>query len=98
MDTVTTLTLAPEIPQSPAGVKEMQRVRLLVGAYLGLSVLTLVAIVLLRDNTAMVTTPMWVRGSIVAASALLTTVFTALMARGSRAGYAGYDWFRPLWW
>jgi hypothetical protein len=62
-------------------------VRLLVGAYLGLSALTLVAIVLLRDNTAMVTTPGWVRGSIVVASALLTTVFTEQMARGSRGGY-----------
>jgi len=87
MDTVTTLTLAPEIPQSPAGVKEMQRVRLLVGAYLGLSVLTLVAIILLRNNAAMVSTLVWIRGSIVAASALLTTIFTAQMARGSRARY-----------
>jgi hypothetical protein len=35
----------------------------------------------------MVTTPVWVRGSIVLASALLTIVFTAQMARGSRTGY-----------
>jgi hypothetical protein len=62
-------------------------VRLLVGAYLGLSVVTLVLIVLLRDNTAIVTAPVWVRGSIVVASALLTNVFATQMARGSHAGY-----------
>jgi hypothetical protein len=87
MNIMDTPTLAPEPRRHPAGRKEIQWVRLLVGAYLGLSVLTLVAIVLLRDNTAMVTTPVWVRGSIVLASALLTSVFTAQMARGSRTGY-----------
>ena len=62
-------------------------VKLLVGCYLGLSVLTLVAIFLLRNNSAIVTSPVWVRGTIVAASALLTTLFVVQMARGSRSGY-----------
>lgn len=87
MTIMNTHTLAPEKRQGPGGLKELRRVRLLVGAYLGISVLTLFAIVLLRDNTAIVTTPVWVRGTIVVASALLTTLFTAQMARGSRAGY-----------
>jgi hypothetical protein len=86
METMTTPTLAPEARELPGGLKELRRVRLLVGTYLGLSVLTLFAIVLLR-NTAAVTTPVWVRGSIVVASALLTNLFAAQMARGSRAGY-----------
>jgi hypothetical protein len=87
METMTTPTLVPELQQRSGGQKEIQRVRLLVRGYLSLSVLTLAAIVLLRDNTAIVTAPVWVRGSIVVASALLTNVFTAQMARGSRAGY-----------
>lgn len=61
--------------------------KLLIGCYLGISVLTLVAIVLLRNNTAIVTPAVWIRGTIVAASALLTTFFTTQMARGSRSGY-----------
>ncbi|HEY7341611.1 MAG TPA: hypothetical protein VH591_12065 [Ktedonobacterales bacterium] len=62
-------------------------VRLLVSGYLGISVLTLVAIILLRDNAALVTPAVWVRGTIVAVSALLTTLFAAQMARGSKGGY-----------
>lgn len=65
----------------------MQRVRLLVGAYLGISILTVIAVALLRDNTAIVTTAVWVRTIVVVASALLTTIFTTQMAHGSRAGY-----------
>jgi hypothetical protein len=61
--------------------------RLLVGGYLTLSVLTLVAIVLLRDDTAVVTSAVWVRGTIVVASALLTSAFAARAARGSRRAY-----------
>ena len=46
-----------------------------------------VAIVLLRNNTTIVTPAVWVRGTIVVASALLTTSFAAQMARGSSGGY-----------
>jgi hypothetical protein len=65
----------------------LHNIKLLVGCYLGLSVLTLIAIVLLRDNPAIVTPAVWIRGTIVAASALLTTTFATQMARGSRRGY-----------
>ncbi|GHO62502.1 hypothetical protein KSC_013940 [Ktedonobacter sp. SOSP1-52] len=71
----------------PQSQTAFRNVKLLVGCYLGLSMLTLVAIVLLRDNTAIVTPAVWVRGTIVVASALLTTFFAAQMARGSRGGY-----------
>ena len=64
-----------------------RRVKLLVGCYLGISVLTFVAIVLLRNNPAIVTSAVWIRGSIVVASALLTTIFAAQMARCSSGGY-----------
>jgi hypothetical protein len=73
-------------PQSRTALRNVQ---LLVGGYLGLSVLTLVAIVLLQNNSALVTPAVWVRGTIVVLSALLTTFFVVRMARGSRAGYLG---------
>jgi hypothetical protein len=56
------------------------QVRGLVGAYLGLSVLTLVAIVLLRNHSDVVTDAVWVRGTIVVGTAVLMTIFAA---RGS---------------
>jgi len=65
----------------------MRTVRVLAGCYLGLSVLTLAAIVLLRDHASVVTPAVWVRGTIVVASALLTTAFAARAARGSGRAY-----------
>jgi hypothetical protein len=82
-----TPSLADEHLDHPRSQTAFHSVSLLVGCYLGLSVLTLVAIVLLRNNTAIVTPAVWIRGTIVAASALLTTSFAAQMARGSSRGY-----------
>lgn len=59
----------------------------LVGGYLGLSVLTLVAAVVLRHHASIVTDAVWIRGTIVLASALLMTAFAARTARGSRRAY-----------
>jgi hypothetical protein len=64
-----------------------RRVLALIGAYLGLSVLTLGAIVLLRDNHTMVTDAVWVRATIVVASALLTLSFARRAARGSKRAF-----------
>jgi hypothetical protein len=65
----------------------MRHVNLLVGGYLGLSVLTLAAIVLLRDDPDVVTAAVWVRATIVVASAALLATFSARAARGSRGAY-----------
>jgi hypothetical protein len=62
-------------------------VKLLAGAYLGISVLTFVAIVLLRHHAGLVNDAVWTRGTIVVASALLTFVFALRTARGSRRAY-----------
>jgi hypothetical protein len=60
----------------------------LVGGYLAISVLTLVALGLLRDQVAAhVGAPVWVRTTIVAASACLTWLFAVRAARGSRRDY-----------
>jgi hypothetical protein len=67
--------------------RSIRNVKLLVGGYLGLSVLTLAAIVLLHTNTALVTPAVWIRGTGIVVSALLTCLFVAQMARGERRGY-----------
>ncbi|WP_409466503.1 hypothetical protein [Amycolatopsis sp. GA6-003] len=72
-----------------ATVSDQPRIRtvlVLTGAYLALSVLTLGAIFLFRDNPSMVTDVVWVRATIVAASALLTFLFARSAARGSKRG------------
>ncbi|AEA25377.1 hypothetical protein ACFQ34_30430 [Pseudonocardia benzenivorans] len=53
-------------------------------AYLVLSVAGVVAIVLLRNDPAAVTPAVWIRGVIVAASAVLTFAFARRAAAGSR--------------
>jgi hypothetical protein len=68
-------------------VAELRIVRLLVGCYLGISVLTVAAIALLHSHTAEVNSAVWTRGTIVAAVALLTHVFAARAARGHRLAY-----------
>ncbi|MGW5721217.1 hypothetical protein ACWEVP_33920 [Amycolatopsis sp. NPDC003865] len=68
---------------NPAGFRP---VLLLTGAYAVLSVLTLGAIVLLRNDHALVTDAVWVRATLVVASSLLTFAFARSAARGSRKG------------
>ena len=65
----------------------MRRVRVLVGGYVSLSVLTVVAIVLMRDHPDLVPPQVWVRGIIVAAAALLMALFVRQATRGSRRSY-----------
>jgi len=61
-------------------------VLLLTGGYAVLSVLTLGAIVLLRNDHTLVTDAVWVRATLVCASSLLTFAFARSAARGSRKG------------
>lgn len=65
----------------------LRTVLTLVGGYLGLSVLTLVTAVLLRHHTSIVTDAVWIRGTVVLASALLMTALAARAVRGSRRAY-----------
>lgn len=59
----------------------------LVGTYLGISVLTLVAIFMVCHNASAVTDAVWVRGSIVALTAALMFLFAIRATRGSRGAY-----------
>lgn len=62
-------------------------VRSLAGAYFGLSVATMVAVVLLRNNPSIVTSAVWVRGTIVVLSSLLTVLFARRAARGAARAF-----------
>jgi hypothetical protein len=68
-------------------VAAFRGVRRLAGAYVAISVLTVVAIVLMRHNAAMVNPAVWIRGSIVAGSSMLMAAFVAGAARGSARAY-----------
>ncbi|MFJ8386537.1 hypothetical protein ACIQ9Q_18800 [Streptomyces sp. NPDC094438] len=71
----------------PRSLTAFRSTKLLVGGYLAISVLTLGVIVLLRDDTAEVNAAVWVRGSIVVVSALVTYLCAVRAARGSRSAY-----------
>jgi peptidoglycan/LPS O-acetylase OafA/YrhL len=59
----------------------------LVGLYLGLSLATFVALVVLHGHASLVTTATWYGVSIVAATALLMSRFARRTARGQRRPY-----------
>jgi len=82
-----TLTRTEEHQTRPRTQKAFHSTKLLVGSYAGISVLTLVAIALLRNHATMVNSAVWTHGIIVAASALLLLTFTVRAAGGSRRAY-----------
>ncbi|MFE0020904.1 hypothetical protein [Amycolatopsis sp. NPDC059021] len=64
----------------------LRTVKTLVGLYTALSLLTLVAIILLRNRADLVTDAVWIRGTIVAVTALLMFSFAIRTGQGrSRA-------------
>ena len=67
--------------------KAFSLVKALLVGYLAVSVLTLTAIVLLRNDVSVVNPAVWIRGTIVAASSVLTLALAAGAARGSRGAY-----------
>ena len=77
-------TVSLEHPRSQSALRSL---RLLAGCYLGISVLTLAAIVAMRNNTSEVNSAVWIRGTVVVASALLMTIFAARAARGSSRAF-----------
>jgi hypothetical protein len=65
----------------------MKTLKILAASYLAVSILTLVAVVLLRHHPSIVTDAVWVRTSIVAVSTALTFTFAVRAAGGSRGAY-----------
>ena len=84
------LRLVPDLVRPPAQ-RALRTMILLVGCYVGLSLATLVAVIVLRDHPAIVTQPTWIRVIIVAATALLMVRFAVGTTRGDRRLYL---WFR----
>jgi hypothetical protein len=78
---------AEEHLSDPKARAALGGVKLLVAGYLAISVLTFVAIVLLRGDASAVNDAVWVRGTIVVASALLMSAFAVRAGRGSRGAY-----------
>jgi hypothetical protein len=78
-----TSSLAAPKPDHVRNRSTLRAVTALVAIYLGVSVLTLLAIILLRDNPAMVTIAVWIRGTLVVASAALMFAFALRAASGA---------------
>ncbi|GIH67175.1 hypothetical protein [Microbispora siamensis] len=62
----------------------MRNVVWLISGYAAVSLLTLVAVIVFRHDATMVTTAVWVRGTLVAAGSLLTLFFAFRAAHGDR--------------
>ncbi|HZX07543.1 hypothetical protein [Kribbella sp.] len=71
----------------PRSASALRSVQLLVTGYVAISVLTLVAIIALRNHSSVVNAAVWVRGTIVVGSSLLTFLFARSAAKGSHRGY-----------
>jgi hypothetical protein len=71
----------------PRSRRAFRAVKLLVGGYLAVSVATLTAIVLMRNEHTLVNAAVWIRGTIVVASALVMISFAVRAARGSASAY-----------
>jgi len=87
MQTQTIVETQAQYPQYPRRQAAFGAVKLLLGSYLGVSVLTLAAAILLRGNAAIAPIAVLVRGTIVVGHALINLLFAARMSRGSRIGY-----------
>ena len=77
-------TLSLDHPRSRTALRT---VKLLVSCHLGISVLTLVAIIVLRNHPTLVTSAVWTRAILLAASAALMTTFATRTARGASRAY-----------
>jgi hypothetical protein len=88
MTTPSTNTISNADVSGPATQKALGRVKFLVGLYNAISVLSLIAIALLRKHNDNVNySSVWTHGIIVAASALLALSITIRAARGARRAF-----------
>lgn len=85
--TVRSTTLSEEALRHPRSLRAFRIATVLAAIYLGISVLTMGAVVLLRDDASIVNAAVWIRGSIVVVSALVTFAIMRRTARGSRRAY-----------
>jgi hypothetical protein len=79
--------LPDELRRHPRTRSAFRAVAILVGGYLTISVLTMVAVIVLRNDAAVVTAAVWIRGTIVTASSILMSFFVWRASRGSARAY-----------
>jgi hypothetical protein len=82
-----TRNIADERLGHPRSIKAFRTAKALVAGYLGLSVLTLIAVALLRDHPAIVNAAVWIRAAAVVASAALMLFFADRAAKGRGGSY-----------
>ena len=82
----------------PRRLTAFRGLKRLVGVYLGISVLTYVAIVLLRHQASIVNAAVWIRGTIVVASALVMFAITSARPAAPAAHIVGCGSSRLSWW
>ncbi|MCB5910204.1 hypothetical protein [Streptomyces pinistramenti] len=87
MTTRKTPTVPAQALSHPRTRRALRSTTHLVGWYAALSVLTLAAVILLRDHHGLVTDAAWVRSVIVVVTSLLMLSFAARTARGHRRSY-----------
>ncbi|MGW2254239.1 hypothetical protein ACWCXH_29210 [Kitasatospora sp. NPDC001660] len=71
----------------PETLRAFRTIRRLLGAYLGISLVTMAAIVALAGHPDLVNVAVWIRGSAVAASSVITLVLAVKAARGSTGAF-----------
>ncbi|HEX4443792.1 MAG TPA: hypothetical protein VHZ81_09495 [Galbitalea sp.] len=84
MSTTTTPSISASSERASATREGFRPVVALVGVYLGLSALTIVAAIVFASDPSLVNTTVWIRGSIVVVTAALMLRF----AMGARSGNA----------
>jgi hypothetical protein len=82
-----TRNIADERLGHPRSLKAFRTAKTLVVGYLGLSVLTLIAVAMLRDHPAIVNAAVWIRAVAVVASAALMLFFAVRTAKGRGRSY-----------
>jgi hypothetical protein len=79
---MSTETIAQDRLDQPAARTAFRNLKALVAGYAALSFGTMVAVFVMRNDSSKVTSPVWVRGSIVLATSLLMYSFATAAAKG----------------
>ncbi|MEU5214388.1 hypothetical protein [Streptomyces sp. NPDC020742] len=84
---MTSRVIAEDRPHIKDLQRDFRHTRMLVGCYAGLSVLTLIALVSLRDHPDLATDSAWVRVPLVVVTSLMMMSFAARASHGRRRSF-----------
>ena len=80
-------TSPDKLMKNPRTRGAFRRIEILFGGYLVLSALTVLAAFILRDDAAVMSRSVWIRGSVALASAIILLLSALSAARGSAQAY-----------